>query len=190
MDLILLLQESKNEILDYCSFAVELLTFLASVLSLLISIIAIFYVIKEYKLHKQVEMANTLAKYNERYCTDEHIERTLRFLVKYYDIKKDDKYKHYSDKEILSMAKKKDTSSCIDKEIFLRFFEELQYSITQGALDKDVVYDMFAFYAIVAYELDTNFVDDFNGECWCTFKNFAKSMIQIRKKKERKTIKQ
>ena len=186
MDCIFLFQGNENETLECCSFIVEALTFLISVLSLVVSLVAISFVKKEYNLHKQAEMANTLSKYNERYCTDEHIERTINFLSEYHDTRKAEKYKHYLPKDILSIVKKKDSSSCLDKEIFLRFFEELQYSITQGALDKDVVYDMFSYYAIVAYELGDDFVEDFNDRCWQTFRVFAKSMIQIRKKKEQK----
>lgn len=184
MDCIFLLQGNENETFDYCSFIVEALTFLVSVFSLVVSVIAISFVKREYNLHKQAEMANTLSRYNERYCADEHIERTVNFLSKYHDAKNAEKHKYYSRKEILSIVKRWDSSSSMDKEIFLRFFEELQYSITQRALDKDVVYDMFSYYAIVAYELGNDFVEDFNDRCWQTFRVFAKSMIQIRKKKE------
>ena len=186
MDCIFLFQGNENETLECCSFIVEALTFLISVLSLVVSLVAISFVKKEYNLHKQAEMANTLSKYNERYCTDEHIERTINFLSEYHDTRKAEKYKHYLPKDILSIVKKKDSSSCLDKEIFLRFFEELQYSIIQGALDKDVIYDMFSYYPIIAYELGNDFVDDFDNRCWQTFRVFAKSMIQIRKMKERK----
>ena len=120
MEYMFFIKDAGNDTLDFCTFIAQALTFIITVITLIISIVTVCYAKREHKLHKQTEMANTLARYNERYCTDEHIERTVMFLMRYCDIKKNEKYKHYSCTEIFKMAKIFDTSSSNDKEIFLR----------------------------------------------------------------------
>lgn len=54
----------------------------------------------------------------------------------------------------------KDSVSVNDKELFLRFYEELSLMIDAGYLDKDIVAETFAFYFIVAWEDDSWFWDN------------------------------
>ena len=63
--------------------------------------------------------------------------------------------------------------------MFLRFFEELEYAIMAEALDAQLIYDMFAYYALKAAELGESFIDDYNKMDWNTFQVFIKRMKRI-----------
>ena len=63
--------------------------------------------------------------------------------------------------------------------MFLRFFEELQYAIEQKSLSKEIVYDMFSYYAIEAYKEKENFYKNEEENNWLRFKTFAESMLEL-----------
>lgn len=63
--------------------------------------------------------------------------------------------------------------------MFMRFFEEIQYTIDQGGLTEKMVYEMFSYYAIKIYDLNTEFIDDFNEYYWCQFRRFGEKMKRI-----------
>ena len=127
---------------------------------------------KEYKSHKDEEKANTLASYNERYSSNEHLIVVVEYL--YNEIEKSKRNKK-TEKNI-NADKESRQPTPNEKELFLRFFEEIQISIEQGALDKAHVKELFFYYAKVAYDMGESFICDFNHDCWRKFRTFVESM--------------
>lgn len=240
--------DSLSNFVDCMSVAVAIITALATGFTAFIAYKALVYAKKEYSLHKQTEMASTLAAYNERYTTSPYIENVIKYLISkeeriksiknkvniliselknssttfqnMEDLKRQNKIieksiKTYSTKTAIDCAEKiinevnssepfvsnenvkstldnikdyiekekqsveKNKISTNDKEMFMRFFEEIQYTIDQGGLTEKIVYEMFSFYAIKIYDLGTEFVEDFNEYYWCQFRRFGKKMKEI-----------
>ncbi|MCC8120042.1 MAG: hypothetical protein LIP09_15045, partial [Bacteroidales bacterium] len=67
-------------------------------------------------------------------------------------------------------------------ELFLRFFEELEYAIMSERIEEEVVHDMFAFYALEISKKE-GLIKDYKEPCWQTFHNFINRMNQIKEKK-------
>lgn len=59
------------------------------------------------------------------------------------------------------------------REQFMRFYEELQFSIDSGRLNKKPTHYMFGYYAGEVFKYDDKFVEDFYAPCWKTFRRFA-----------------
>ena len=148
-------------ICDFLSF----LTAMATIATAWIAYKALNYAKKEYELHKKAKEAETLSSYNQRYSTDIHIEKTIKFLMEELPV---------------------ENFSLNDKEMFLRFFEELQFTIEQGGLSKETAYDMFAFYALEAAEKGDEFIPDYSSKEWGRFRLFVRDMQQIKKQGELK----
>lgn len=187
MELTFSIQEG-GSCIETFTFIIELLSFIATIATVGISYNAIVYARKEYLSHKKEEKANTLAKYNERYSTNEHLVVVVEYLWQIEEIKE------YSEKNSLYKKSYKEISDFLDteskdnpkssfkiptghqKELFLRFFEEIQYSIEQGSLEKEQVKELFYHYARVANDMGEVFVNDFYHPCWRRFKTFIKTM--------------
>lgn len=177
MDYIICIQEEET-LLEYCKYIIELISCIFTILTVLISCYAVSYAIKEYTLHKKEERANSLARYNERYSTNEYLIKVVRYLWKIDEIK-DSCEKSYN--EIVDEFKNNEESKLeipeeYEKELFLRFFEEIQFSIDEGSLDKKQVKDLFFYYADVANRMGEAFVKDYNKDYWHQFKAFIKTM--------------
>ena len=125
------------------------------------TIFAIFYAVKEYRLHCKQNKADVLHKYNERYSSDENIKKVIEYLI--------------SQKDGKDIPDGK-TPSLYEKEMFLRFFEELEYAIESGALDAELTYYMFAYYALEVAKLKGSFIEDYNNKEWNRFRAFIKRM--------------
>ena len=69
--------------------------------------------------------------------------------------------------------------STYDKDMCLRFFEEVEYAIRKKVLDEEEVYDIFSFYALIAYNLGAEFIDDFEKPYWSLFKGFCNRMNKV-----------
>ena len=237
--------DSLSNFIDCMSVVVAIITTLATGFTAFIAYKALVYAKKEYSLHKQTEMASTLAAYNERYTNSPYIENVIKYLMSKEeriksiknkvevliselenssttfqnteDLKRQNKnieklIKTYSTKRVIDCAekiinevnsseallsnenvkstldnikeelekeKKSDEISTNDKEMFMRFFEEIQYTIDQGGLTEKMVYEMFSYYAIKIYDLNTEFIDDFNEYYWCQFRRFGEKMKRI-----------
>ena len=65
------------------------------------------------------------------------------------------------------------------REMFLRFFEELESYIEGDSLNKNVIRNTFAYYALQAASLQEDFVEDYNNGNWILFKKFVEEMKKI-----------
>ena len=81
----------------------------------------------------------TLASYNERFCMNEIIKNITKIIDK-----------RIAEKGSNNHSVTCDTSVVFDqqKEMFYRFFEELELNIQKGILKKRDVYNLFAYYAL------------------------------------------
>ena len=152
-----------------CEYWVTLIGTSADCLSAVVALFAFRYVIKEFKLLKKIRKAEMLSSYNERYSSDAHIERVINDLNK----------------------ENSNNNKCLttnDKEMFMRFFEELQYSIEQEGLDKEIAYNMFSYYALEVAKQKGNFVNDYEKN-WEQFKSFIITMEHVREKKKTHSMK-
>lgn len=145
---------------------------LFALFTLAITFAALYYAKKEYSLHKKQTKADTLSRYNERYSTDDNIKDTVKELLSVANGKKIQTPNLEEDK----------TPVIFRREMFLRFFEELQNAIDKDALDKEEVCYAFAYYAMVADNCGKDFVPDYEGTSWQQFKLFVKAMKKIAKK--------
>ena len=166
---LIIFQLDRDDI-NWTSNIIELLTFLSALFTLLLAYFAFQYTKKEFRLHLEKEQSETLSHYNERYSSDENIKIVINYLL--WD----------SGLKISSQPPIND----FNKEMFLRFFEELQYAIEKKSLTKEIVYEMFAHYAIKAFDKGTDFVEDINEFYWYRFRTFAISMKKIDKTKNKK----
>ena len=67
-----------------------------------------------------------------------------------------------------------------DKEMFLRFFEELSYAIKERSIREERACYYFGYYAVIAYLMGKDFVSDLeNRGVWSEFEEFAENMNDI-----------
>lgn len=95
---------------------------------------AFYYSSCEYKEHKRREKMETFSEYSARYSKDENIQKVVEYLIAYLE---DGNIEEHQ-------------VSIYNKEMFLRFFEELQYQMDKGRIDKEDVEDFFVYYAVAA----------------------------------------
>lgn len=144
----------------------------------------------EYDEHKKRERAATFSEYNKRYSEDESIKAVTKYLISF--LEHHEKYEGNattgntdSNKDITQDANKPVISknyaempSIYQKEMFLRFFEEIEFQMRQGRLTKNEVTDFFAYYAVAA-AMDEEFLKDTdlgkkNYKVWQNYRNFVK----------------
>ena len=103
---------------------------------------AALFAVAEYQNHKKEQRIILLGKYNQRYSTDKNIQKVVRWMLKVAilnsegDIVGADPYKSYSKPDIH------------EKEMFMRFFEELYLHIKNGGVEKRQACLFFSYYAI------------------------------------------
>lgn len=105
---------------------------IADYLMLIMTIITIVLATKEYRSAKQREKYAVFSEYSKRYSEDENIKATSEFIIAYLN------------------GEKLPDLTINQKEMFLRFFEELEMQIEKGRMDKEVVEDFFVYYAVAA----------------------------------------
>lgn len=131
--------------------------------ALVVAIITAWFAWREYKRmvrHKQCEV---FAQYNERYENSEYIQK----VVKYCTIKTDNP---------------KEVPTEHDKEMFLRFFEELDLMIQEDYISKKQVGNYFSYYFMLVWNDETFF---WNDEMISPYENKEKAQNATEWKKAR-----
>ena len=100
------------------------------------------YAINEYGNHKREMQTNLLCQYNQRYSADQNIKKVIEWMLKTAHLDK----KGEIDK--VNLLKSLCSPSINTKEMFMRFFEELQLQIEEKNLNAKDVYELFSYYAI------------------------------------------
>lgn len=96
---------------------------------------------REYKKIRKKEKCDILTRYNERYTNDPCIRKVI------------DSY--------LDKNKQKPTAN--EKELFLRFFEELEVMIREDYISEQYVHDFFSYYFLVLWDDDDFWNYDMRG---------------------------
>lgn len=145
----------------------EILSCTANVAMAITAVVALVVSCKEYCNHKRRERANVLSRYNERYSESESIKRVIKHInaIAYRDC---------------DSLESNDDPGTFDKEMFMRFFEELEYSIQADNINKKEVRDMFGFYPLLATERKGYLYNDDEKENWRMFCKFVKRMKGIK----------
>ena len=115
-----------NEVIE--TFATSTSALVAS-LSLVVAVYAVLHAKKEYERALKNKQSEVLAQYNERYSNNDSIRKVIEYIT-------------YSND---------DRPTVYDKEMFLRFFEELELMIERGYLTKKDVGDLFAYYFMAVW---------------------------------------
>lgn len=140
--------------------------------SCVITLVALYYAVSEYERYKESVKIDLLCRYNQRYTTDNNIAAVIKYILKAGITD--------SKGEICGVNKKlcKDPDVGIfEKEMFMRFFEELQEQIDNKMLDKDKdkVWTLFSYYAVQfdKFEDYRSDITDYDTENWESFRNFV-----------------
>ena len=155
---------------------------LGQILSAVTAAIAVFYAIISYKDHLLEKKNNLLCLYNKRYTEDKSVEKVVRWMLS--TAKMDENggiVGHDPSKEVKDVEK----PDVYDKEMFMRFFEELNIQIDNHLLNEDNTLQLFAEYALIFDEYPSfrKDITDYDNEgAWTYFHSF------IRKIKRAKSI--
>ena len=123
----------------------ECLEAIASSVTAVATTCGVFYAVIQYCFYKKQEKTAILLKYNERYATDQNIQKVVNYLLWKIDHQKhgipvNKVYYGFDNEEDIKPTKNQ-------VEMFMRFFEELQISIEAKRLDPNMVKKLFAYYA-------------------------------------------
>ena len=131
-----------------------------------------WYAQKEYNKHMEEERTKLLCDYNHRYSTDKYIEYVIEWMLSIAIIG--------NDGSIIGVNRdiKNIPPSIHQKEMFLRFFEELYLQIKKDKLDKQEVFNLFGYYALIfdKYEEFRLDITDYEKNEWSDFRSFIELM--------------
>lgn len=156
---------------------------------------ATLYAIKQYNDHKKEHRIKLLGEYNQRYSSDRNIEKVTKWMLKVAIVD--------NNGEITGANPDRDycKPGIYEKEMFMRFFEELYLHIKEGHIDKMNAFRLFAYYAILfdrhknfrlditdyksKDELSNSNLDEENKKkfelLWSGYRDFVEKMIEISK---------
>ncbi len=132
---------------------------LGTLMSGICTAIVAFYAIIEFEQHLRDKKTELLCSYNERYSTDKNIEKVVKLILG----------------EDTADAK----AGVFEKEIFMRFFEELNIQIEHGKLDECEVKNLFSYYALEFHnndDLHKDITDYGSKDVWGDFHKFIERM--------------
>lgn len=128
-----------NNTISFTSY----LSVIANVGIFLATIFATMYAVKEYLNKKREHHTKLLAKYNQRYSSDNNITSVVSWMLKVAIVDKDGKI-------VGANPYRCNYSPGVHKkEMFMRFFEELYLHIKDGNIKKEDAFSFFAYYAII-----------------------------------------
>lgn len=119
--------------------------------SFILALVVARYTYNEYKGTRKFEECEVLMKYNERFEQSLAIRRVVGSLFSNGHEKEEQGKTEVDNQE--------DKVTTDDKELFLRFYEELNHMIECGYIKKEIVANYFAFYFLVAWQDDELFWD-------------------------------
>ena len=127
--------------------------------------LALLFAAYEYYLHKKNNQYEAYSKLNERYCNDRSIQKVMVTMIESYD---NNTFGIDSFNDNCGINQVND----YDKEMFLRFFEELNYAIKKKSIRKEEACYYFGYYAVVAYLMGEDFVSELENEgIWESLRN-------------------
>lgn len=126
----------------------------------------------QYLDKKESNKANLLLSYNQRFMSDESVQKVITY-VQYYDENKGNESFDFTSIE------EPEKSEFIK---FARFFEELQSFVKSNNIDKEYVCRLYAYYAVEAYINHQEKIGDIDtDESWFLFRSFCQDMMEVEK---------
>lgn len=142
---------------DWLPNVINSITAIATLFMALIAGLALVVSIKEYREYRRREKTECLSKYNERYTTDPYVKNVVTYLIN------------------SSNNNHPDIPPLHEREMFLRFFEELMIAIETNVLDRRIVKNMFSYYA-EDYASRSDLMKEHEPEDWTRFICFVEIM--------------
>lgn len=148
---------------------------LGSISSALIALSVALYGIFQFDRHIKEKKTEILAIYNQRYSTDKNIEKVVRWII--------DNLDDNGKLKTVDPCEKNDIPGIYEKELFMRFFEEMYLQISQGKINKEDAKRLFSYYALKFNEYDRFHSDitDYGSEDWHYYNKFI-CMMKCEKK--------
>ena len=150
---------------------------LGEMLSGFATAIAVFYAIVQYWSYNKDEKIRTLNEFNQRYATDKSIEKVVRWMLRtaLYD----------ENGKIVGKDPEKNDGNIpevFDKELFMRFYEELNFLIDKHLLNEEDTLHFFAYYALVfdEYASFREDITDYDSDQWTNFHSFINRIKQTK----------
>lgn len=190
-----------NAIIEYAvsNYFISYLSAISDIGLFMTTIVATIYAMMQYNEHKNAQRTNLLCEYNQRYSTDTNIKRVIEWILKVAITNEKG--------EVINVDIDKSyyKPGINTREMFMRFFEELQLQIDKGNLNANDVYNFFAYYAIIYDQFEdlhkdiTDYTrwevvkstkygqeDKIINDNWDLFSKFVAKMNEINKIKEEK----
>lgn len=112
-----------------------------ALLTLLLTFCTVVYAYKEFKKTQKDKRSEVFMQYNQRYEENPHIQKILKYCT-------------------IRDNKNENKPTVHDKEMFLRFYEELWRMIKVKYISEDDVCEFFAYYFVLLWNDDKHFFWD------------------------------
>ena len=152
--------------------SLDTITNVAEIIIALAAVFGIFFNIKQQRtMMKQIKTEVFI-----RYCSKYPMNKEVSNVVKYLE-----------EIEGLNHNSTVANPDGHDVEIFMRFFEEIEYHIRAKIMDEQMVYDMFSYYLFVFEKNKEKFnITDYDSDSWSYYRNIVKRLENIKRKREKK----
>lgn len=155
-----------------CHFlSLDCVSAIADVITAVVAVIALFYSHKEYKNHLKRSKSEILSKFNERYSNDKNIKKVVAYIL---SVIEQDRCNKEKESKLLKEP------GTFEKEMFMRFFEELNLATKSDSLDRQQVRELFGYYALLAAATPNFLYPDTEKDNWGVFADFVRMMESIK----------
>lgn len=135
-----------------------------------VACVTLAFTFGQYLEKKESDKAKLLLSYNERFMSDESIQKVIAY-VQYHD-------ENINNESFDCASIEEPTKNEFVK--FARFFEELQSVIVSNNIDKKYVCRLYAYYAVEAYTKHQKKIGDVDtDESWFLFRSFCQNMMEV-----------
>lgn len=139
---------------------------LALLLTPLITLLTVIIAFREYYRKRKQDKIELFIKYNARFCINEDVMRVTKYLEKYVGLNHHGEVYTPDDHQV---------------EMFMRYFEELEFLIESGAIDEEIVSYMFSYYVFEFEKRKDEWKNvGYEEEGWRVFRNFVNRMHRIK----------
>lgn len=147
-------------------------TFIMETLQLVLGVFGFVIALCQYRKYVEQNKHAVMAEYNQRYNDDKNIEAVVKYLIRFLENKETENEK---DSKALTIYQ---------KEMFMRFFEELQLQVENNRIGEGKIEDFFAYYAVAAcmcpdFVEGTELIGD-DDLVWERFRTFVKSYPRLK----------
>jgi len=138
---------------------------ISHILTGLFAFATLFVSWNEYSLKVKREQITILKELDKEYCDNNDFQEVVKELRNCpYNCR---------DKQKILVNEVANVEKLPNREMFMRFFEKLQYQIEAGSIPKKQTHDLFGYYAYEIAKLGKDFVPDYDDDCWKTFRKFV-----------------